>query len=145
MLFRSTLCLFGILVAKITPPFLFGEMMVRVGRNSVLVLALLIPILAGLGLNFGIVVGAMAGQIGAILVTYWRIGGIAGFGLACAIAAPLAVLFGLGTGWLFNRSKSREMVTGLVASSRSIFTTGCTARNELRSSGKYCTRAERLA
>ena len=109
------LCAIGIVVAHITPGFLLRELLSRFARNAVLVTALLIPILAGLGLNFGIVVGAMAGQIGAILVTYWRIGGIAGFGLACAIAAPLAVLFGLGTGWLFNRSKSREMVTGLVA------------------------------
>ena len=44
------------------------EMLVRVGRNSVLVLSLLIPILAGLGLNFGIVIGAMAGQIAATLL-----------------------------------------------------------------------------
>src|SRR5512141_2482806 len=52
------LCVFGIIVAKIQPGFLVSEMLIRVGRNSVLVLALIIPILAGLGLNFGIVVGA---------------------------------------------------------------------------------------
>lgn len=109
------LCVSGALVAHIGPEFLLREMLSRFARNAVLVVSLLIPVLAGLGLNFGIVVGAMAGQIGAILVTYWRIGGIAGFALACAIAAPLAVVFGIGTGWLFNRSKSREMVTGLVA------------------------------
>ena len=44
------LCIFGIVVAKITAPFLLSEMLVRMSRNSVLVLALLIPILAGLGL-----------------------------------------------------------------------------------------------
>src|SRR5262245_21510607 len=112
LLFAS-LCLFGIFAARLTPDFLVRELLVRFSRNAILVLSLLIPILAGLGLNFGIVVGAMAGQIGAILVSYWKIGGPAGFALACAIAAPLAVLFGLGTGALFNRSKSREMVTGL--------------------------------
>jgi simple sugar transport system permease protein len=111
----ALLCVFGALVAHITPGFLLREMLARFARNAVLVMALLIPVLAGLGLNFGIVVGAMAGQIGAILVTAWKIGGAPGFALACAIAAPLAVLFGLGTGWLYNRSKSREMVTGLVA------------------------------
>ena len=111
----ALLCVSGILVAHITPGFLLREMLSRFARNAVLVTSLLIPILAGLGLNFGIVVGAMAGQVGAILVAYWRIGGPLGFALACAIAAPLAVLFGLGTGALFNRSKSREMVTGLVA------------------------------
>ena len=36
----AVLCLAGILVAKITPSFLLSEMLVRVGRNTVLVLLL---------------------------------------------------------------------------------------------------------
>jgi simple sugar transport system permease protein len=111
----AVLCLYGIWVAKITPPFLIGEMLVRVGRNSVLVLALLIPILAGLGLNFGIVMGAMAGQLAAILIVHWGGTGIGGFGAAWLLATPLAVLFGIATGMLFNKAKGREMVTGLIA------------------------------
>ena len=111
----AALCLFGILVAKITPPFLLSEMFVRMGRNSVMVLSLLIPILAGLGLNFGIVIGAMAGQIGAILIVKWGVTGIAGFTLAWIIATPIAILLGIATGALFNRAKGREMVTGLIA------------------------------
>ncbi len=111
----ALLCVFGILAARINPEFLLREMLSRFARNAVLVMSLLIPILAGLGLNFGMVLGAMAGQIAAILVTYWGLHGVAGFAVACALAAPLAVLFGTGTGMLFNRSKGREMVTGLVA------------------------------
>jgi simple sugar transport system permease protein len=111
----TLLCLFGIWVAHLTPEFLLRELLARFGRNAVLVLSLLIPILAGLGLNFGIVLGAMAGQIAAILVTYWNIRGVAGFSLACGLAVPIAIVFGLGTGALFNRSKGREMVTGLIA------------------------------
>ncbi len=109
------LCVFGIIVAHITPEFLIREMLSRIGRNGVLVIALLIPILAGLGLNFGIVIGAMAGQVGAILVTYWKVPGIAGFLLACLLATPVAIVMGMGTGWLFNRARGREMVTGLIA------------------------------
>ncbi len=111
----AILCLVGILAARITPEFLVREMLVRFSRNAILVLSLLIPILAGLGLNFGIVLGAMAGQVAAILVTYWNIGGVAGFGLACLIAVPVAIVLGIGTGMLFNRAKGREMVTGLIA------------------------------
>jgi simple sugar transport system permease protein len=111
----ALLCLFGILAARITPEFLLREMLVRFSRNAVLVLSLLIPILAGLGLNFGIVIGAMAGQIGAILVTYWKIGGLPGFALALLVATPLGIVFGIATGWLFNRARGREMVTGLIA------------------------------
>jgi simple sugar transport system permease protein len=111
----AVLCLFGIIVARITPSFLLGEMLLRMGRNAVLVLALLIPILAGLGLNFGIVIGAMAGQAAAIFIVHARLTGIAGFGAAWLLATPLAVLLGIATGLLFNRAKGREMVTGLIA------------------------------
>ncbi len=111
----TLLCVFGAWVAHLSPEFLLRELLSRFARNAVLVLSLLIPILAGLGLNFGIVIGAMAGQIGAILVTYWNVKGVGGFALAAAIATPLAVLFGLATGALFNRSKGREMVTGFIA------------------------------
>src|SRR5207247_291232 len=111
----GALCLFGIIVAKITPPFLLSEMLVRIGRNSVMVLSLLIPILAGLGLNFGIVIGAMAGQIAAILIVKWGIPGIGGFALAWVLATPIAILLGIATGLLFNKAKGREMVTGLIA------------------------------
>jgi simple sugar transport system permease protein len=109
------LCLVGIVAARITPEFLAREMLARFVRNAMLVLSLLVPILAGLGLNFGIVVGAMAGQIGAILVTYLKVEGIAGFALALLIATPIGIVFGLATGALFNRAKGREMVTGLIA------------------------------
>jgi simple sugar transport system permease protein len=111
----ALLCVFGIFAARITPEFLLREMLARFARNALLVLSLLIPILAGLGLNFGIVIGAMAGQIAAILVTYWHIGGVLGFVLACILAVPFGVVFGIATGWLFNRAKGREMVTGLIA------------------------------
>ncbi|HLQ67648.1 MAG TPA: hypothetical protein VK123_10515 [Candidatus Limnocylindrales bacterium] len=111
----AVLCLFGIWVAKITPAFLLGELSARVGRNSVLVLSLLLPILAGLGLNFGIVIGAMAGQLAAVLIVHWGGKGILGFSEAWLLATPLAVLFGLVTGLLFNKAKGREMVTGLIA------------------------------
>ena len=111
----TLLCVFGILVAHINLEFLLREMLARVARNGILVMALLIPILAGLGLNFGIVLGAMAGQIAAIVATYWGFKGIAGFGVAAVLAVPLAIAFGIGTGLLFNRAKGREMVTGLIA------------------------------
>lgn len=111
----ATLCLAGALVAHIKPSFLFSEMLLRFSRNGLLVLSLLVPILAGLGLNFGIVIGAMAGQIAAILVVYWGGSGIGGLGAAALLATPIAIVFGLATGMIFNRAKGREMVSGLIA------------------------------
>lgn len=109
------LCAFGIAVAHIRPSFLAGEILARFGRNAVLVLSLVIPIRAGLGLNFGIVVGAMAGQIGAMLAVHWGLAGPGGLAAAALLATPLAVLFGWLVGRLLNLAKGREMVTSMIA------------------------------
>ena len=53
--------------------YLLNEIITRMGRNIFLILSLLIPIMAGMGLNFGMTLGAMAGQIGLILVADWQI------------------------------------------------------------------------
>ena len=75
-IFFSLLCLGGIIAAGLDINFLINEILTRLGRNSLLVLSLLIPIIAGLGLNFGIVIGAMAGQIALIVVTHHHLGGL---------------------------------------------------------------------
>lgn len=111
----AALCVLGAVVAHLSPEFIARELLARFARNAVLVLALLIPILAGLGLNFGIVIGAMAGQAAAIIVTAWGVPGIGGFALAIVLATPIAIVLGWLTGQLFNRARGREMVAGLIA------------------------------
>ena len=61
------------LVAGLNVTFLINEVVTRLARNSLLVLSLLIPVTAGMGLNFSIVIGAMAGQASIIAVTCWGI------------------------------------------------------------------------
>jgi len=94
--------------------YLLGEIITRMARNCFLVLSLLIPVMAGMGMNFGIVLGAMAGEIGLIFVTDWQVVGIPGLLLAMLIATPIAVLFGYFTGRVLNKAKGKEMVTGLM-------------------------------
>ncbi len=113
-LFFSLLCLAGIITAKLDINFLINEIFGRLGRNSFLVISLLIPIMAGLGLNFGIVIGAMAGQIGLIIITHFRVTGLPGLALAALVAAPLGIFFGWLTGIVLNKAKGREMVTSLI-------------------------------
>jgi len=92
----------------------FEQLFTRFGRNTFMVLALLIPIVAGIGLNFGIVLGAMAAQISIFLVVLW--GGTGGLGMASIflLSIPIAVVFGYLVGSLFNRMKGSEMVGGLI-------------------------------
>ncbi|MCR4817743.1 MAG: ABC transporter permease [Fretibacterium sp.] len=94
--------------------YLVQELLVRIGRNSFLILSLLIPIMAGMGLNFGMVLGAMAGQIGLILVSDWSIVGIPGMVLAMMVGTPIAALLGVFCGNVLNRAKGQEMVTGYI-------------------------------
>jgi len=105
---------FAIPVSKFSGQYLVQEMLVRLSRDSFLVLSLLIPIMAGMGLNFGMVLGAMAGEIGLILITDWNIMGIQGMVLAMIISTPLAVILGWMCGSILNRAKGREMVTSFI-------------------------------
>ncbi|MDR3254069.1 MAG: ABC transporter permease [Synergistaceae bacterium] len=94
--------------------YLIQEMLTRLARNSFLVLSLLIPIMAGMGLNFGMVLGAMAGQIGLIFVTDWAVVGIPGMVLAALISMPIAAFLGFICGSVLNKAKGREMVTSYI-------------------------------
>lgn len=113
-LFFTALCLVGIIAARLDINFLINEVLTRLGRNSILVLSLLIPVMAGLGLNFGIVIGAMAGQIALIIITHYRMTGLAGIFTAALLAVPFALLFGWLTALVLNKAKGREMVTGMI-------------------------------
>ncbi|MEI3168707.1 MAG: hypothetical protein V8S58_12765 [Lachnospiraceae bacterium] len=81
-------------------------------RNFGLAFSLIIPVIAGIGLNFGIVLGAMAAQAGYIFVTHWRIQGLMAIVGAVLICTPLSILFGWLLGKLFNRQKAQDMITG---------------------------------
>jgi len=110
----TVLCVVGAYYSGLTLPFLINEIIVRMARNSFLVISLIIPILAGMGLNFGIVLGAMAGQFAFIATANWEIGGFVGLILTVILSIPLAILFGWLTGKLFNNSKGKEMITGII-------------------------------
>lgn len=101
-------------MSGLSPVFLINEVMTRLTRNSFLILSLLIPVLAGMGMNFGIVMGAMAGQIGLILITDWQIVGVPGILLAMLISTPIAIVFGYFMGIVLNKARGREMVTGMM-------------------------------
>lgn len=90
------------------------EIVQRFSRNLFLVLSLLIPVVAGMGLNFGIVLGAMAGQIALIFITDWQIVGMQGIFLASIISIPFSILLGIMGGSILNKAKGREMITSMI-------------------------------
>lgn len=113
-IFFTVLCVASIIVSDLDINYLIGELLSRLGRNLFIVLSLLIPVTAGIGLNFGIVVGAMSGQIALIIITFLQLKGLLGFVTAMAVSVPISVLFGYIVGSIFNKAKGREMITGMI-------------------------------
>ena len=94
--------------------FVMYELFGRLSRNAFIVLALIIPIVAGMGINFAITIGAMAAQIAVLWVIEWGVSGLPGMALAALITVPLAAFFGFLIGKLLNKMKGQEMIGGLI-------------------------------
>ena len=110
------ICAVCIPISGFSPAYLLNEIITRLGRNAFLILSLLIPIMAGMGLNFGMTLGAMAGEIALIFVSDWQIWGIPGVILAMIVSVPFSVLLGLICGKILNMAKGREMITSYIIS-----------------------------
>ena len=108
------LCIGGMAVSGQTPAYVIYELFGRLSRNAFLVLALIIPIVAGMGINFAVTIGAMAAQIAALWVVEWGVSGLGGFCLAALLTIPLASFFGFLIGKLLNRMKGQEMIGGMI-------------------------------
>jgi len=110
------ICAFCIPLSGFSTSYLLNEIVTRMGRNIFLILCLLIPIMAGMGLNFAMTLGAMAGEIALIFVSDWQIWGIPGVVLAMILQIPFSILLGLLCGSILNRAKGREMITSYIIS-----------------------------
>ena len=110
------ICAVCIPISGLSANMLINEIVTRMGRNSFLILSLLIPIMAGMGLNFGMTLGAMAAEIALILVSDWQIVGIPGMVLAVIVSVPISILLGIFCGRILNQAKGREMITSYIMS-----------------------------
>jgi simple sugar transport system permease protein len=93
-------------------PGMITDSLNRIGRNGILVLALLPAIQGGLGLNFGLPLGIVCGLVGCVLTLNSGIGGPTGFLLSTALGVAIAVPVGWLYGHLLNRTRGQEMMVG---------------------------------
>lgn len=94
---------------------LVGEQVaVRFIRNGILVLSLVIPIAAGMGLNFGITLGAMAAQSAYLISLNFNLQGGIGVLITFIISIILSLFIGYILGKLMNKVKGKEMITSIV-------------------------------
>lgn len=110
------ICLIGYILSGAQIGFITSELANRLVRNTFLVLSLIIPIIAGMGINFGIPLGAMAAQVGLIFSQDLGFKGLLGILVAAVIALPIAIVLGIFSGNVLNRAKGREMITSMMLS-----------------------------
>ena len=108
------LCAVCMMFSGYTPSYVLYELFGRLSRNMFIVLALIIPIVAGMGINFAITIGAMAAQIACILVLEWGIQGFGGFLVAAALTVPMASVFGFLIGKILNKMKGQRSLSAAV-------------------------------
>ena len=118
MIMFVVLCIVCLYFSSYTIPYVMYELFGRLSRNAFIVLALILPIVAGMGINFAVTIGAMAAQISALWVIEWnvagRFGSLAAFAAAMLMTVPIAAFFGYLIGKLLNKMKGQEMIGGLI-------------------------------
>lgn len=110
----TVICVIGVYLSGTPISTILSDLVNRFDRNILLVLSLIIPVTCGLGMNFGIVLGAMCGQMGLVVVTILDMSGISALLLAALIAMAAAILCGFLAGKILNRTKGQEMITSMI-------------------------------
>jgi len=101
------------ILSECTFPSLMHKIAFGILQSGVLVLALLPPLQAGMGFNFGIGIGAWAAQVGFMVAASYGLSGSLGASIALALGLLLAASLGGSIGWLLSRMPGYEMIMTL--------------------------------
>lgn len=107
-LFFILLCFMSLLY-DLSLSTLLSNSVVRMGMNSIMVLAMVPGIQCGISLNLGLPIGLVAGLIGGLLTIELEIGGWLGFVFAILVGCLIAAVCGWLYAQLLNRLKGEEM------------------------------------
>ena len=107
-LFFILLCLLS-LFFDLELDVLLSNSLVRMGMNSIMVLAMVPGIQCGISLNLGLPIGLVAGLIGGLMTIQFGFPGWGGFLFAIAVGCMIASVAGWLYGHLLNRLKGEEM------------------------------------
>lgn len=104
----------AIALANVSSDFILGELYSRFVRNGIFILSLIIPIMAGMGINFSITIGAIAAQIAMIIVIDMGLSPVSGFIVAIFLSIIFSIIFGSIIGSILNKAKGKEMIASMV-------------------------------
>lgn len=108
------LSIIGLYFSGLSITFVTNEVITRFIRNGILVLALIIPIRAGMGLNFAITMGALCTQAAIVLALNWSIEGVTGILTILSLSVIFSILIGYFIGLALNRARGKEMITSII-------------------------------
>jgi simple sugar transport system permease protein len=109
------------LVASSLVSGLIGNTLVRFFMNGVLVLSMVPMLNAGVGINYGLPIGIMAGLLGMCLAVNFHITGLSGFAAALLFSIVISLPIGYGYARILNRVRGQEEVTGLFCGFSAVF------------------------
>lgn len=91
-------------------PTQVSNIIARFSWNGILVLAMIPMVHSGCGLNFGLPLGVISGLLGATISIELGFTGACSIVMAILISTPIALILGMGYGWLLNKIKGGEMM-----------------------------------
>ncbi|MBF0413508.1 MAG: ABC transporter permease [Desulfamplus sp.] len=91
--------------------WIISDALIRLVMNGVLVLSLVPMLRAGIGINFGLSVGVIAGLIGMCISVNFTIRGLWGLFAGMLFAIPVAVVLGFVYAMILNRVRGKEEIT----------------------------------
>lgn len=108
------LCLLSFHYAGVSLSYLSSEVYTRFIRNTLFVLALILPVTCGMGINFAIVVGAICAQTAIVLAMDLNLSGLPILLFVVGVSIALSVLFGTLVAMLLNRARGTEMIVSIM-------------------------------
>jgi len=106
--FFVLLCLMSV-IKRLSITMLLSNTLVRMGMNSIMVLAMVPSIQCGIKLNLGLPIGIVGGLLGGLLCVELGFAGWPGFLFAVVVGFVISAVLGVLYGVLLNRIKGSEM------------------------------------
>ncbi|MBF0378464.1 MAG: ABC transporter permease [Desulfamplus sp.] len=103
--------IFGAIHLNIPINWIINDALIRLVMNGILVLSLVPMLKAGIGINFGLPIGVVAGLIGMCISVNFSIRGIWGLFAGMLFTIPTASILGFIYSIILNRVKGREEIT----------------------------------
>lgn len=100
--------------ADVSVKYLTSEVFTRFLRNMLFVLALILPVTCGMGINFAIIVGAISAQMAIVFALDLNLTGISVVAFVIAVSIILAAIFGALVAWLLNKARGNEMIVSIM-------------------------------